>query len=223
MARRTREGFRLRGRHLRGRVRIAIAFTVGIVVYGACQFVSPWQIASLIGWDAAALIIVGIALPTLLNLDGRETHEFAMIQDDSRAAADAVLIGASLTSLVGILLELYGASHRTGVSRDLASGLAFFTVIASWAAVQTIFTFRYARIYYTESGGIDFHADDITPDYRDFLYTALTIGMTYQVSDTDLESKSMRRTAIRQALLSYLFGIFGIAITINVVASLLTK
>jgi uncharacterized membrane protein len=83
-----------------------------------------------------------------------------------------------------------------------------------------VFTLRYARTYYAEGGGIDFNGDR-PPDYRDFGYVAFTIGMTYQVSDTDLTSNSLRRTALRHALLSYLFGIVVVAITINVVAGLL--
>ena len=47
--------------------------------------------------------------------------------------------------------------------------------------------------------------------------------MTFQVSDTDLVAKAIRRTAIRHALLSYLFGAVIVAITINIVASLLSK
>ncbi|MEO7556753.1 MAG: DUF1345 domain-containing protein, partial [Acidimicrobiales bacterium] len=67
--------------------------------------------------------------------------------------------------------------------------------------------------------GIDFN-DDAEPDYRDFAYLAFTIGMTYQVSDTDLKTKEIRRTALRHALLSYVFGTAIIAVMINVVAGL---
>ena len=87
--------------------------------------------------------------------------------------------------------------------------------------VQTVFTLRYARLYYGGfAGGIDFNEDD-PPDYRDFSYLAVTIGMTYQVSDTNLGAKAIRRTATRHALLSYLFGTVVVAVMINVVASLL--
>jgi uncharacterized membrane protein len=71
-------------------------------------------------------------------------------------------------------------------------------------------------------GGIAFNEKD-PPDYVDFAYVALTIGLTFQVSDTDLSSKQMRRTALRHALLSYLFGAVIVALTINVVASLLSS
>jgi len=89
--------------------------------------------------------------------------------------------------------------------------------------VHTVFTVRYGDLYYADPvGGIDFNEDD-KPDYRDFAYLALTIGMTFQVSDTDLQAKPIRRSAIRHALLSYGFGAIIVAITINIVASLLSK
>jgi uncharacterized membrane protein len=58
------------------------------------------------------------------------------------------------------------------------------------------------------------------PDFRDFAYVALTIGMTFQVSDTDLQSSAMRATALRHALLSFLFGAVILAATVNLVAGL---
>jgi uncharacterized membrane protein len=80
---------------------------------------------------------------------------------------------------------------------------------------------RYARLYYTGAdGGISFNEDD-PPAYSDFAYLAFTIGMTFQVSDTNIEDKTIRRTALRQALISYLFGAVLVAMTVNVGASLL--
>lgn len=61
------------------------------------------------------------------------------------------------------------------------------------------------------------------PDFGDFAYVALTLGMTFQVSDTDLTSKPIRKAALRRAVLSYVFGVVILATTINVVASLLAK
>jgi uncharacterized membrane protein len=87
-------------------------------------------------------------------------------------------------------------------------------------SVHAVFTLRYAHLYYSEGGGIDFN-DDADPDYHDFAYLALTIGMTFQVSDTNLTTKAIRRTATRHALVSYLFGAIIIAMVINVVAGLL--
>jgi uncharacterized membrane protein len=95
-------------------------------------------------------------------------------------------------------------------------------VILSWATVHTVFTLRYARLYYAAGGGIDFNGDR-APTYTDFAYLAFTIGMTYQVSDTSIASKAIRRTALRHAYMSYLFGTVVVAMTINVVAGLFNR
>ena len=49
---------------------------------------------------------------------------------------------------------------------------------------------------------------------------SFTIGMTFQVSDTDINAKPIRRTALRHGLLSFAFGAGIIATTINLVASI---
>ena len=93
----------------------------------------------------------------------------------------------------------------------------------SWASIHAVFTLRYARLFYTRRRRDRLPRRRYLPTYGDFLYVALTIGMTFQVSDTDLTEMPIRRAALRHAMLSYLFGVVVVAITINVVASLLTK
>ncbi len=93
------------------------------------------------------------------------------------------------------------------------------TVVVSWSVVHTVFALRYAREYYsTPVGGIDFKSDDEEPDYQDFAYVAFTVGMTFQVSDTDVQARPIRRTVIRHALLAYLFGAVILAVAVNVIA-----
>jgi uncharacterized membrane protein len=138
-------------------------------------------------------------------------------------AADAGLLSASVSSLVAVGFVLVDAGHSSSSSKGLLIGLTIASVVLAWATVHTVYMLRYARLFYAAPiGGIDFHDGEL-PDYHDLAYVALTIGMTFQVSDTDLVSKAIRRTAIRHALLSYLFGAVIVAITINIVASLLSK
>jgi len=86
-----------------------------------------------------------------------------------------------------------------------------------------VFALRYAHVWYTEPhGGIDFKTKGAeSPDYVDFAYTAFTVGMTFQVSDTDITQRAMRREVLRHALVSFLFGAVILATTVNVIASLL--
>jgi uncharacterized membrane protein len=209
-----------RTRYVVARRRVAIAAAGGILTYGVVALVAPWQVAVLLGWDVMAGSFLVWVWWTIRGTDAVETARIAKIEDPSRALADVVLVSASVASLPGVAFALVKASGDAGTARALITSVAVMTVAVSWLSVHALFTLRYADLYYADDGGIDFH-DDRAPDYGDFAYIAFTIGMTYQVSDTDLVSRSIRRAALRHALLSYLFGIAVIAATINVIAGLL--
>jgi uncharacterized membrane protein len=92
----------------------------------------------------------------------------------------------------------------------------------SWTTVNTVYALRYASLYYGDvPGGIAFDGEP-SPTYADFAYLAFTIGMTYQVSDTPLSTRQIRKTALRHALLSFVFVTSVVAMTINIVAQLFT-
>lgn len=203
-------------------VRVILSASVGVVVAGAAAPFSPWQISSLLAWDTAAAVFCVSVWVAIRGADAHTTQTIATREDDSHPAADLILIAASVASLLGVGLTLLKASGEPGSVRALTTTLAVATVVLSWLAVHTVFTLRYAHLYYLQGGGIDFH-NDLAPDYGDFAYVSFTLGMTYQVSDTDLTSKPIRATALRHALLSYVFGIAVIALTINVVAGLLGR
>jgi uncharacterized membrane protein len=133
-----------------------------------------------------------------------------------------MLVGAGVASLIAVAFTLVRAGDTSSWDRGLLTALAIGSVVLGWLSVHSVYLLRYARLYYSAPvGGIDFHED--VPDYLDFAYLALTIGMTFQVSDTDLVSRKVRHTAIHHALLSYLYGTVIVAITINVVAGLLGR
>jgi uncharacterized membrane protein len=208
---------------MEARSRLAVCIAAGLVAFVPVLLLAKWQIAVLVGWDTTALLFVTLVWLSTRHDDSAATQAQATAEDDSRVAADAILIGASVASLVGVVFALLEAASSTGAAHTVIAAVAVASVVLSWASVHAVYTLRYARLFYTDGGGIDFHAGHYLPTYGDFLYVALTVGMTFQVSDTDLTGKDIRRTAIRHALLSYLFGVVVVAITINVVASLLTK
>ena len=206
----------------RARTRLAACVAIGLVVSAPLAVFTPWQVSVLGGWDATALAFIVIVWFGIRHKDSAATEALATREDDSRTAADLVLIAASVASLIGVAFALLKAAASTGPAHALITAVAVASVVLSWASVHAVFTLRYARLYYTGGGGIDFHAAE-RPDYGDFAYVALTIGMTFQVSDTDLNAKSIRMAALRHALLSYLFGVVVVAMTINVVAGLFAK
>lgn len=202
--------------------RVAVSGALGLVVAGTAAWFTPWQVATLSGWDTAAIVFCAWIWIAVHGVDAVTTQRIATREDDSRPAADLVLIAASVASLLGVGFALLEASNQSGAGRALTTTVAAATVVLSWVAVHAVFTLRYAHLYYLEHGGIDFHSDD-KPDYGDFAYVAFTLGMTYQVSDTNLTSKQIRTTARRHALLSYVFGVTVIATTVNVAAGLLGR
>ena len=179
----------------------------------------PWEVGALVAWCAAASTFLAAAWAVMLPADAARTRAIAMREDETRFVADVVVLAASLASLVGVGLILLQASRSSGAAPALLTGLGVLSVVLAWATVHTVYTLRYADLYYTFGGGIDFNQDD-DPDYRDFAYLAFTIGMTYQVSDTNLHARPIRHAALRHALLSFVFGTAIIAMTINIVASL---
>ena len=199
--------------------RVLVAFGIGIAISAGAGVLVSWELAALLGWDGAAVTFLAWVWVTIARMDSDQTAELASIEDDSRLAADGILIGATLVSLLGVAFVLFQASGERGPARIAMAIVAVLSVSLSWAAIHTIYTLRYAHLYYRAGGGIDFNADG-PPDYRDFTYVAFTIGMTYQVSDTSITSRRIRMAALRHAGLSFVFGTGVIATTINLVADL---
>jgi len=202
--------------------RVLVSFGAGLAAFAVSWLATPWQAAALIGWNVAATVFILWVWLIVRGMDGAATAKHAVIEDLSRRTAELVLIFASVISLIGVGLSLLQASDTGGLARAMIVGVASVCVILSWATVHTVFTLRYARLYYAGGGGIDFN-EDRAPGYMDFAYLAFTIGMTYQVSDTSIGSKMVRRTALHHAYMSYLFGIVVVAMTINVVAGLFRR
>jgi uncharacterized membrane protein len=201
---------------------VLLSLAAGLVAFGVAKLFTTWQIAALIGWIVAVIVFISWIWLNVHGMDGDATARHAAIEDASRPTADLILILASVASLVGVGLALLEASSRPASERAIITAVAAITVTLSWATVHTVFTLRYARLYYAAGGGIDFH-EERPPAYSDFAYLAFTIGMTYQVSDTTTASRTIRRTVLYHAYMSYIFGTVVVALTINVVASLLNR
>ena len=202
------------------RAKLLVAFATGLFAGAGSALAGAGRTAPLIGWDVLAVIYGAWTWRAVWRRDPWATQAHAQQENPSRDLADALLLGAAVASLAAVGVVLFGASHAPGNGRFLQAALAVFSVFVSWTIVHTVFTLKYARLYYGgEPGGIDFNEAD-PPQYSDFAYLAFTIGMTFQVSDTDLQSKEIRRTALRHAWLSFPLGAVIIATTINLVSGL---
>jgi len=187
-------------------------------------FLTPWQFAVLAAWDIVALVMLSRVWLRVGRFSARETRTLATYEDDSRPLAELLLVSASVASLVGVAFGIVTAHQSDKRIDALLTAASVVTVPLLWAVVHTVFALRYAHEYYTPPvGGIDFKSGEYEPDYRDFAYLAFTVGMTFQVSDTDVNSREIRHTVLRHAFLSYLFGAVILGLVVNVIASLLNK
>jgi uncharacterized membrane protein len=194
-----------------------------VVVAVALSLVASLSLALLVGWDFACVVYMTWIWTRILRQDADQTAHRATTTDPDRTVTDLLLLIAAIASLAAVGTVLVRAAQMQGGAEGLRVGLGLASVVLSWAMVHTVFTLRYPHLYYQgPDGGIDFNGSG-PPTYHDFAYLAFTIGMTFQVSDTALETQLIRRTALRHALLSYLFGTGILATTINLVASLSSK
>jgi len=197
--------------------RLFSGVVVGIVVLLATAAFAPWQIDLVAFWDGVAASFLVVVWFQIGGLDGRATAAMAVREDETRTMTRLILVTASMVSLVGVGLVLAKATQEGGRTEFVMTVVAVVTIVLSWGVVQTAYVLRYAHLYYNPPpGGVGF--DETDPDYLDFAYLAVTIGMTYQVSDTDIRKRTIRRAALGHALLSYVFGAVIIAAAINIVA-----
>ncbi|GAT72547.1 hypothetical protein MHM582_1021 [Microbacterium sp. HM58-2] len=172
------------------------------------------------GWGAFALVNVIWVLLLIWPMDAQATREHATLEAPGRRIARLISIAGSLVSLGAVLVVIIQAQDAPGIDEYLLAGIAVVSVAASWTLIQTEYVLRYARMYYGDPvGGIDFNQQE-DPEYTDFVYFSVGLGMTYQVSDTNVTDNGVRRVVIAQTVLGYLFGTVILASIINLVVGL---
>ena len=201
--------------------RVTVAMLAGAVAGVIVSLVTVPSAAVLSGWDVAVVIYLVWVFIAVWRLDPGTTGRLAKREDPSSAVAELVVLAAGTAVLVAVGFALVRAGQATGGMKAMLVTLGLVSVVLSWTLVHTVYALRYARAYYSEPvGGIEFNEEE-PPTYTDFAYFAFTVGMTFQVADTNITSKAVRRITLHHALLSYLFGAVLLGLVINVVATLL--
>ena len=205
------------------RTKLLVCASLGAAAGVAAGLAGTGREAPLIGWCVLAVAYCVWMWASIWPMDPAATAAHANAESPGRDATGVILVSASIASLLAVGFVLFDAGGQQGSAKYVQTALAVGSVVVSWVLVHTLFTVRYARLYYLPpAGGIDFN-DDEPPQYSDFAYIAFTIGMTFQVSDTNVRSKAVRRAALQQALLSFPLGTVIIATTVNLVAGLANK
>ncbi|RFA22067.1 DUF1345 domain-containing protein [Subtercola boreus] len=204
----------------RSAARVAWMLVIGVAAALVSGLLGFWEGAAVVGWVCASATYVVWVWVRTHNTSAEQTAAHATREDPSRGASELLILLSSLASIAAVAIVLLVTQDASGVARFAVGALAVLSLTLSWALVHTLFMLRYASLFYRgNDGGIDFNQKE-PPRYSDFAYIAFTIGMTYQVSDTSFQSSDLRSTALRHALVSYVFGAVILAATINLVAGL---
>jgi uncharacterized membrane protein len=214
--------------HLRAHQHLVVSAAAGIVT-GGVAVATRWGgdnivSQSLVGWNVGAWIYLVWAAWWMTHADHGRLIRTAKEQAEGAGAVLAIVTTAALACLGAVIVEL-SAAKAAGPSGALPHVLfALFTVISSWLLVPILFTLNYASLYHgrAQTGGLNFADADpkFEPDYSDFLYFSFTIAVASQTADVAITNRTMRRLALTQALLSFVFNTTILAFTINMAASL---
>ena len=206
-------------RAVRARPRLFACAVVGLLAIMALP--AAWQPSTrvLIGWDIGVSLYLVAAALLMAGAEAEHIRRRSATLDEGRIAILVVTVAAALASLAAIASEL--AASRASTPDLVRFGLAALTIALSWCFVHTMFALHYAHEFYAErhrnAGGLEFPGTD-TPDYWDFVYFSLVIGMTSQVSDVDVTSKAIRNTVTVHGLVAFVFNIALLSLTVNIAA-----
>jgi uncharacterized membrane protein len=212
------------------RPRLATGILVGLATGFGLVWLAPQMVAStrlIIGWDAVSLTFLGLMGWHILDHTPTDIRAQAAIDDEGRGFILALVLAAAAASVWAISLELSQAKEAHGLMKAGHVTLGFVTVILSWFMVQVIFALHYAHEYYgvdeddgaRDAEGIEFPGHE-PPDYWDFLYFSVVIGVACATADANIASKGLRRISTVHCLIAFAFNTIIVALTINLTAGL---
>lgn len=182
------------------------------------------QVRAVAAWDGFAVIALVLTWTTILTLTPQQIRTQAQREDPSRAVSLLLVLFGAAASLLAVLVLLQESATMTGANRTRAVILAISAVILAWLLINTVFTLRYAHLYYeapASSNALEFPGVEEQPDYLDFAYFAFVIGMTAQTSDVNVRARRVRRVALVHGLVAFAFNTAVLALSIGILTSLL--
>jgi uncharacterized membrane protein len=175
-----------------------------------------WLFSALIWWDVLAFLFTALTWVIMWRFGPDDTKSHAGDEEPTPDIVRSLILGGAFASLLGVACVM----ASTPDNRHWAAALAVISIVVSWFTIHTLYALTYAKYYYTGgAGGIEFN-DKEKPRFTDFAYVSCTVGMSFAISDTNLTSSKMRKTALGHSLLSYVFGSVIIASIINLVVGL---
>jgi uncharacterized membrane protein len=211
------------------RPRLFAALLGGVIIFALLPGVIALPIRFVIAWDCGAAAYICLTVTMMARSPQRLRHR-AQLEDASKWAILALMVVATLASLLSIGFVLHEAKNQTGWLADEHVILAGSTILLSWGFAHLLFAIHYAHAFYDDSpdaedpaavaGGLAFPGEK-NPDYWDFLYFSFIVGMTCQVSDVQVTGRIMRRLTLGHGIIAFLFNTVILALSINLLAGLL--
>ena len=191
----------------------------GLPLHGVPRVIAAWDIGGLL-FLCATVVLCSTTPPARMpaNADAQQEGEWSIF---------AITLLGVAASFAAIITGFSGGKDEPEPLRELHVGLVALTLLVSWTVMQATFALRYAHEYYQRSdgvkldGGLEFPSDD-EPDYWDFAYFSIVLGMTFQVSDVQITSRKLRRVATVHGFLGFVFNTVIIAVTVNIASGFLS-
>jgi uncharacterized membrane protein len=179
---------------------------------------------AMVAWNVTVWLYLVLVSWLMLRANHERVRRIAEQEDRGAVVILVIMSVAALVSLAAIVLELADARTLSATRRMVHYAFTGATVLGSWFLLATLFTFHYARTYYRSPPGLralQFPDGEAHPDYWDFLYFSYTIAVAAQTSDIAVMSRAMRKIVLAQSVLSFLFNVAIIGLSINIAAGLL--
>jgi uncharacterized membrane protein len=210
-------------RFVRHRPRLSIAVLTGVAVGLFLPSNLSTVTRALVAWNIAAWSYLVLMGWLMARADHARVCEIAQQEDRSGVAVLSIMSVASIVSIAAIVLELASVRDLKLSMKLTHYGMTAATVFGSWLLVATLYTFHYARMFYTaapERRPLQFPEGEMNPNYWDFLYFSFTIAVAAQTSDIAVMTRSMRKTVLAQSILAFIFNVAIVGLSINIAASL---
>ncbi len=209
------------------RPRLLISVAAGVL----CTLLLPAQLSWLqrlmMGWNVLAWLYLLFLWRLMLNSTPQHTRQIARKQDESASQVLALVSLGCVVSILAILFELGTAKQVNNSLRTLHLALTGATLVVSWLLLPTAFTMHYAHLFYRQRPHTTvlpllFPGKLTDPGYWDFAYFSFTIAVASQTADVAVGTADVRKITLLQSVISFVFNILILGLSINVGAGLLS-
>lgn len=207
-------------------VRFFTALAIGAAAFALGGSLGPWSFTT---WSQRTVLAGDVFFAAYLcqtavfvaRLDAEALRRHAEADDEGLPLIVLITVSAVVISVGSIMLLRQEAGRMSATSQLLTiAGVAL-----GWLTLHTVGAFHYASLFYRwrarnkGDGGLEFPGKLTSPDIWDFLYFALVIGMTAQVSDVVVTGRIMRRNVLGHSVIAFAYNTAILALAVSVVAS----